>query len=210
MASFFDHITGEKQKGSITIQGSIPTRVLEFDAVISEMHIGNAITSEHPVENGSDMTDHVQRTPEELQIVGLVSDTPIIILASLRAEPAVSVGGDPQNRVHDAYAFLKEVKDTGQLVSVSTTLRDYTNMVIVGLVVPRDKDKGRVLEASLTLKEILIATTEQVAPPEPVSTSRASKTNQGRKTKTPAPPAVEASSTTLLEDGANFIAGIVG
>jgi len=181
--AFFDSITGKKQKVALTIQDD-NTQVLEFDATLSETHIGNAMTTDHPVEDGADMTDHIQRVPEELQLVGIVSDTPVLFLASVRAKPSVP-GGDTRNRAQDAYGFVKRIKDAGKLVQVSTTLRDYANMAITGMSTIRDKDTSRIVEMAISLREILIATTEQVAAPEPETKQRRKKTKQGKKTKKP-------------------------
>jgi hypothetical protein len=196
MSTFLDRITGQQQRVSITLEEDT-TRVLSFDAAISETHIGNAATTDHPVEDGADMTDHIQRTPEELQIVGIVSDTPVLFLASLRAQPAVT-GGDSKDRAKDAYTFIKEIKDGGKLVQVSTSLRDYTNMAVVGLSVIRDKETSRVVEMALSLREILIATTEQVAAPEPETDARKKQTKQGKKTKQPETEANQTQARSLL------------
>jgi hypothetical protein len=198
MASFFDRITGSRQKVAITIQDD-PNQILEFDAVLNENHVGNANTSDHPVEAGADLTDHIQRTPEELQLVGVVTDTPLVFLASIRAEPSIP-GGDPQNRAQDSYGFLKAIKDAGQLVQVTTTLRDYANMAITGLSVIRDKDKGKSVEAALSLREILIATTEQVEAPEPTNPPRKKKTDQGKKQKKAETAANQQQSSSILSD----------
>jgi len=196
MASLFDRILGARQKVSVTIQEN-PTQVLEFDATISETHIGNAQTTDHPVEDGADLTDHIRRTPEELQLMGVVSDAPLVFLSSLRATPSIP-GGDPGNRAQDAYGFLKGIKDAGQLVSITTRLRDYANMAIVGLSVNRDKDKSKIVEVDLSLREILIATTEQVQAPSPVNAGRKKLTDQGKKTKAAASSANQAQSQSIL------------
>lgn len=198
MASFFDRITGERQKVAIAIQDN-PNQFLEFDACLSETHVGNAVTTDHPVEAGADMTDHIRRTPEELQVVGMVTDTPLVFLASLRADPSIP-GGDPQNRAQDAYGFVKGIKDAGQLVQVTTTLRDYANMAIIGLSVIRDKEKSKVAEMALSLREIVIATTEQVEAPEPTNTSRGKKRKQGKKQKGAETAANQAQASSLLSD----------
>lgn len=198
MASFFDRITGERQRVSLTIQDD-PNQILEFDACLNETHVGNAATTDHPVEAGADMTDHIRRTPEELQIVGMVSDTPLVFLASQRAEPSIP-GGDPQNRAQDAYGFVKGIKDTGQLVAITTTLRDYANLAITGLSVMRDKESSKVVEMAISLREILIATTEQVAAPEPANPPRKKKSKQGKKQKGAETAANQAKSSSILAD----------
>lgn len=194
----FDRVVDVRQKVALTVQED-PNQFIEFDASLNENHVGNAATSDHPVEGGADMTDHIQRTPEELQLVGVVTDTPIVVQAVDNATPSVP-GGDPQNRAQDAYVFVKAIKDAGQLVQVTTTLRDYLNMAITGLSVVRNSEKGRVVEMNISLREILIATTEQVEAPEPVKKTRKKKTKQGKKQKKEETQANQESSRSLLAD----------
>ncbi len=163
------------------------TQYLEIDATVSETHTGSAQLTDHPVESSTDITDHIRRLPEELQITGIVSDTPIIALASLRATPSVP-GTNPAARAEAAYQFLKDIKDQGRLVDVATKLRDYTSMAITSLSVTRDKDTANVLSFSLSLREIQIATTEVVTPPVPLDTEKKKKKNLGNKAKTETAP----------------------
>ena len=53
---------------------------LVVDAVIKESHHFSAYISEHPVENGSTMSDHVDNLPLRLELECLVSNTPMSLL----------------------------------------------------------------------------------------------------------------------------------
>lgn len=181
---------------SLTRQDN-PTEVLELEATLEEGHAGTAETTDHPVEDGADITDHIRRKPEELTLKGIVSNRPILLLASLRAEPSIP-GGDPATRAEDAYGWLLETKDQGLLLQISTTLRDYANMAIIGMNVVRDKDRRNVLEVDLTLREIIIATTEQVAAPTTENPARGAASQLGRKAAAPAPAATGGASQSIL------------
>lgn len=193
MTSF---LFGGPTRVSLTQQDS-PTEVLELEATLEEGHTGVAETTDHPVEDGADITDHIRRKPDELSLKAQVSNHPILVLASFRALPSVP-GGDPSTRAEDAYEWLRLVKDDGILLQVSTTLRDYLNMAIVGMSVVRDKDRRNVLEVDLTLREIIIATTEQVAAPVTTNPSRGGASKLGRKSASPASSATTSSSQSLL------------
>lgn len=56
--------------------------VLIFDAIRTEDHTMSATVTEHPVENGSIISDHVIQQPDKLTITGLVSNTPIDLIGS--------------------------------------------------------------------------------------------------------------------------------
>lgn len=156
------------------------TILFQFDASITENFNKTAQVTDHPVEDGADVTDHIRRLPEEIEIRGWVSNDPILFLASLRIGPA------PRNRAEDAYEELRRIMDEGQLVRVVTQLRNFENMALTSISVSRDKDTGRILDATIGLREIVIATTEVVEPPEPREGNRKPKANQGKQvTKEP-------------------------
>lgn len=199
---------------------------LEFEATISTQHQGDAVVTEHPVEQGADVTDHIRRSPETLEINGVVSNTPLVVLGRLNAERtsvvldraradavALSVpGGDVRTRAEDAYNFLKGIKDQGRTVKVITTLRIYKNMAIRGIVVSRDKDTRNILDVRLSLKEIVIALTGEADVPKPVNTSRDGRSNIGKKSKKEEPDTSAASekSKTILELGFTFAGKVAG
>lgn len=173
------------------------TEFLQLEATLEETHSESASTTDHPVEDGADITDHIRRNPTELSLKGIVSNYPILVLASIRAQPSIP-GGDPSTRAEDAYRWLVEAKDQGKLLSVGTTLRDYSNMAILGITVVRDKDRSNVVELDLSLREIIVATTEQVAPPAPTNTARSAAANAGRKSTGAASAATTTKSQSIL------------
>lgn len=54
-------------------------RVITFDAILDELHESVSQVTEHPVETGVDVTDHVRPLPDRLNLVGYVSNQPIIV-----------------------------------------------------------------------------------------------------------------------------------
>lgn len=155
---------------------------LEFDASMSEGHTTTAATTDHPVEDGADQSDHIRIEPDVLVIRGIVTNHPIIFLASVFARPSVP-GGDPASRAQDAFEFLRRIKERRKLVSVSTVLRDYADMAITSISVTQEAATANITDMSIRLRQFLKATTETVAPPEPVNVSRGKKTDKGKQQK---------------------------
>lgn len=158
------------------------TKILfQFDASLTEAFTKTAEVTDHPVESGADISDHIRRLPEEVEIHGWVSDNPILALASLRSGPS------PRTLAKDAYDELRRIMDEGQLVRIVTELRDFDNMALTSIGVTRDKDSGTILDATIRLREVIIATTETVEPPEPVAAkkNRSKKTNRGKQIAKP-------------------------
>lgn len=196
IGAIVDIVRRAPQRASIFLQDN-PLDVLEFDAILSEAHQGDATITDHPVEEGSDISDHVRVEPESLTANVMVTNHPIIVGRTLRAQPSIR-GGDPNSRAEDAYGFLKELKDGAKVVGFSTTLRDYDNMLISSLGITRDATSGNIADMTLTIRQIKIANTETVEAPEPTNPSRKNKTNLGKKPKTEATPATEQKTQSIL------------
>ena len=188
MSSFGAGILGLKKRTIIAIRDDFG-QFLEFEATISVSHTATAQTTDHPVESDDqgniDVTDHIRADPETVTINGVISNFPIVLFRTLRGQPSIG-GGDPATRLEDAYKFLRGIKEDGKLVDVTTRLREYENMAIIGLSTTQDKDTSEILDITIDLREIRIATTQQTDAPEPTQASSAKKTNRGKKNKTPA------------------------
>lgn len=176
-------------RSRIAIMDQELVNFVEFDALVKATYSGGAQITDHPVESLKDVTDHIRPTPVEMQLQGIVSDHPVLALASFRATPAVP-GTDPSARAEAAFYFLESMRQTSSLAHVFTSLWELENMVITSLSCTRDKDSSRIVDISLTLREIEVAKTEVIA------IEVKAKTNIGKKGKAPvsAPMAVKAQS----------------
>lgn len=173
---------------------------IEFDATTSERHSGSTTPTDHPVESGAVVSDHAIDQPDELELAGMITNTPILALASERSRSVL--GGPSSSRADDAYAEIVRTRKSKTLVSVETELRTYENMLIVGESVTRDKDSRRILDITVRFREYRTATVEAVSPVDSRST------DLGRKQTAPAPAEVSAKSSTLATDLAGFVADL--
>jgi hypothetical protein len=160
--------------------------VVQFDASVFEMHTDEMEITDHPVEDGSDISDHIRKLPITLEMNGVVTNNPIVFLASVRAKsPVTTDTTNTLDRVGAAYEKLQELQETGELLDVATSLRDYNNMAIQAMSVSRDASTGNILDATLTLREIIIAKklTVDLPIPIPAKVAKKKKTNKGNKSK---------------------------
>lgn len=190
----------------VTLTGDDGT-ILEFDATLREVHSGSSQLTDHPVEDGSVVTDHVIDQPDELALNCLMSNYPILFLASARAQPSVE-GGDPRSRAEDAYRAIVRLRKTATVMTVGTSLRDYDGLLIKGESVTRDKDTSNILDIQINLREFHIATSEEADLPDPIEKNDGAKTDQGRKQTTDAAPVVQAKVDGLFVQLADFAAGV--
>jgi hypothetical protein len=180
--------------------------VVQFDASISETHARECQVTDHPVEEGATISDHIRRTPEKLDVNGIVTNHPLIFLASVQAVSPLTDDLSPvTDRAELAYSKLRELMDNGELVTVVTSLWEYSNMAITSMSVTRDVQNGNVLNCSLSLREVIIAKTETVAAPVPVKTAQKKAKDKGKKVSSDASSAQQAKSSSIL--GKAFIGG---
>jgi hypothetical protein len=97
-----------------------------FDATIRESHRKEARVTSHPVEDGVEISDHVQTQPRFFSLTVLISETPIetpsFRVAGARSgltitEPTLALA---PNRVQEIFDFLSAVMDDGEFVEVIT------------------------------------------------------------------------------------------
>lgn len=161
--------------------------VLTLDASLEETHSSASEVTEHPVEEGTNISDHIRRLPETLEINGIVTNHPLFLLPSFDAPSPIQGDNRRQSdRVKAAYDKLKEIHDSGELVDVVTSLREYTNMAITGFTTLRNASNGNVLNTTISMREIITAIVETVDAPVPVTKT----VDQGKKTTKPADAAV--------------------
>lgn len=174
------------------VSGPTDVLLIQFDASISERYSRRKEITRHPVEAGADVSDHSRLLPTEITIHGWVTDDPIIILRSLNAEPSVP-GGNPDSRSADAWKELNRILDEESEVKLISGLDDFPDMLLKSIDVIKEKDTGRILDATISLQQITIATTQVISVPTPrpepgqKSSPRDPKDDGGRKPAKPPP-----------------------
>jgi hypothetical protein len=127
-----------------------------IDAAISEDHTLEAAITEHPVEKGANVTDHVRVLPRTLTMEGLVSDTPFGEVATFRRSLAeISVGIDAPSI--NARTLLEELMYRRERVPITTANgKVYDNMALQSLSFPLDAKTGDACRFKATFKELII------------------------------------------------------
>jgi hypothetical protein len=180
-----------------------------LDATITEQHSGSQTITEHPVETGAKVTDHSQKDPDKLTLVGVVSDFPILRDINAGPEPSI-IGGDPDRRAQQAYLELTRFKNEARLLQVVTELREYTDLMIETLSVPKDKGRRHVVEVTIGLKEFRKASIEIRDAPEPAEPVHRKRRPQGRKPKKKPKTEVEEKADGIFESFAQAANRAVG
>jgi hypothetical protein len=115
-----------------------------IDCATSERHDFDAEVTSYPIESGSVVADGVQHVPDEVQIEGVVSDTPLDdVIRARRAGGFAEAGAGACST--EALEKLIAIKLTGEPVVLETEIRTYPQMILKSLTVPRDAKTGRAL-----------------------------------------------------------------
>ena len=123
--------------------------VMTFDLTAQELHDTDAMVTDHPIEDGGNISDHVQPEPRRLSLDVEMTATPLY----RDGEPGII------EETHDA---LVELVESGQPLRVVTSVEDYGNMVLTQYQTRVDENTGERLEASLSFKEVTIVSPEIV------------------------------------------------
>lgn len=129
-----------------------------LDLVETEQHDLVAEVTEHPVEDGSDVSDNVRLKPRELTFTNaIVSDTPIGAIAQDESRTGASAKFS-----QDAYNRLEAIWLARNTVTVVTGLKKYENMILDRLTVPRDSKTSAALVFTAHFKEVRIVKNKRV------------------------------------------------
>lgn len=177
--------------------------VLDIDVT----HESAAAPTDHPVEDGSDVTDHVR--PEldsftatcfvsdslleaaESQMGGATETTRQVKLSRGGSMSVVAFSSKP-NRAQLVFDELRALQRSRQTCTIVTTRRRYESMIIRRLSFPEKNTDG--LEFQMEVREVRIATSRTVAVPRPRHVRGNRTSNAGRQQTqaaptTPTPPA---------------------
>ncbi len=164
------------RRGFQTVIGEVA-----LDAAVHEQHQVAAQVTEHQVEVGANIADHVRPLPRRLTIDGYVSNAPISLPLTqnrgVRAFDArmtvqtptgrsVDVSAlqfdGPLDRARDVYGDLVDAALAGALFTITTSLAQYQNFAIVNFQVPRDAGIGDSLHFQIDFQEVRLVEAQTV------------------------------------------------
>jgi len=145
---------------------------LYFDADFRIDHTGKVTTTDHPVEIGSNISDHAYVEPDEVSIEIGVSDS---------AYAADNFGTGMRSVT--AFQELRKAKSRREPLTVVTRLNTYKNMLITSIIAPDDFTTMNAFRATVMLREILMAETHTVSisPRASAQPQKTNRTNSGAK-----------------------------
>lgn len=126
-----------------------------FDAVFRLTHQRSLQKTQHPVLTGADITDHAYVKPSRLVLEIGMSDS----MASY--SDGIWIGASTKSI--SAWQVIKNLQINRTLLTVTTRLDTYFNMLIVDATAPDDNRTLHALKAHITLEENLSASVSSTA-----------------------------------------------
>jgi hypothetical protein len=130
-----------------TVQGDIG-----IDAVLRETIDLQSTLTEHPVEFGANVADHIFTNPKTYILEGGVSD---VLFKQVNNDIAGGSFGGQLTRSQTAWEVLQAIQLAGQPFSVQTGLELIDNVLIIGLNTSRSKDTANALLFQCTIREVI-------------------------------------------------------
>ncbi|MCW7550545.1 hypothetical protein OO184_22090 [Photorhabdus sp. APURE] len=153
--------------------------------VIAEKHTDALEITEHPVEIGAAVCDHAYKKPSEITMeLGFAGGGSLLDFVDT-SKIGLSMGLSPK----ETYQKILDLQELREPFNVITGKRTYENMLIKAIEVTTDRHSENVLLCTLTLREVIITSTQkvQVAQKEVMKTgvSTSAVENSGTKTLKP-------------------------
>ncbi|MGI8773191.1 MAG: phage baseplate protein [Acidobacteriaceae bacterium] len=157
-----------------------PDTIYVFDAVIRMEHFQELRATEHPVQNGANISDHAFIMPSRVVMeIGMSDVMDSFTPGDWTSSSSKSVA---------AYQTLVELQQGRQPLIVTTRLATYNNMLIESIRADDTHETRYSLKATVTFKQIFLATvtTQQVSARSQMTDS----TSIGSKQPLPVPPGI--------------------
>ncbi len=147
-----------------------------YDLMVSgELTLDSEVT-EHPVESGDSIADHIRPLPVEFTLEAIVSDTPLADIASHDSrridDVTIAVFGADQIPLpsDEAYARLNAIRDERRLVVIEIPIatrsgklgkRTFKDMAMTNLSVPFSQETAGGLTFSATFRQVKVVTNKR-------------------------------------------------
>lgn len=164
-------------------------------AAISEAINLDNTTTDHPVEEGADITDHVRPEPVRISADCWISNSPTDTSEQQTASmnsfaPVTSANGigEVPGYALSVYATLVDLRNSGSLLTVISSKGIFSSMVITNLSLPCTADNFNGIQFSASFKQIIVAQNKLTRTVVSTDKRNGKRVNKGNTTpKAPAP-----------------------
>jgi len=124
--------------------------IITFDLILEETHNYSNSVTRYKIEDGSNISDHIQNEVESGSITGLITNFSLFdgVLLS--------------NKAQDVFNQLRDLYLNKELVDIVTVLKVYENVAITNISVPRNSESGEELISNFSFEQVDIVNLQEV------------------------------------------------
>jgi hypothetical protein len=183
----------------LTYSTIVPATIgdLQVDCVVDHVTTFNSQVTEHPIENGFVIADHVARQAMTLSLTVIITPTPVSYFRQLGANP---------DRLGEAIAYFEQLWLNGEPITVTIPSGIYQDMVMTSCPLQRNVQDGFCYRVALEFKHVVIVSQkteeipEQNASGDAVGKAGATGTDAGASSQ------VNIGSGLIVRNNKNYIA----
>ena len=131
---------------------------LEVDCVIDHVTTFASQVTEHPVETGFVISDHVSRQAMKLSLTAIITPTPVQYFRMM--------GGSNPDRLSESASYFEQLYLAGEPITVVLPSGIYDNMVMTSCPLPRNVQDGFCYRVSLEFTHVTIVSMKTEEIPE--------------------------------------------
>ncbi len=153
---------------------------LVVDGFVHETHTLASRITEHPIESGGSIVDHVDLGPFTLAIEGIISNTPMAMAGLVLFDSAKRyMDGSSNDFAVRAFEKIEEMFRKREPLSIATSLKIYHSMVLETMNIERGGGAHDALRFSCTAKQVKLVQQEKITIPAPKVSRAKPKKKQG-------------------------------
>jgi hypothetical protein len=144
--------------------------IIKIDCTVTEDFSYEAEVTEFPIDNGSDITDHVIIKPFKYSLSGIQSDYPDELFSIISS--VADMVNKAERKSKTASDVLVEAMEKRETLKITNGLKTLENMILTKINFPRDKKTTYALKFSLDFKQVAFVETAQQVDVPNVSTAK--------------------------------------
>ena len=131
---------------------------LQCDCIVEHTTEFNSSVTEHPIEGGFVIADHVAREPMKLSLTAIITPTPVSYFRIM--------GGSNPDRLGEAASYLEQVHLAGEPITIVLPDGIYDSMVMTSCPLPRNVQDGFCYRLALEFTHVTIVNQKTEEIPE--------------------------------------------
>lgn len=153
-----------------------------FDAVLELEHNQRMIKTQHPVQTGANISSHAFKLPARLLMYVGMSDA---------MAAAVQWPGNNKSKSVSAYQTILALEKARTLITVTTRLQTYRNMLITDISPRESAQTIAGLRARIEFEEVMLATVSEGPATSSARPNDTNSTGLGVQDTAPVPPSID-------------------